>query len=67
MQVFRLVQQELNVAYETSIFGQCSCCINIDENSHPEEKELGTNPSLTLAQTLALSTSEHSLWQFYFQ
>ena len=46
MQFFcRLVQQKLNVAYETSIFGQCSCCTNIYKNNYPGETELDTNPS----------------------
>ena len=56
---FRLAQQELKVSYETSIFGQCSCCLNIDKNNYPEETELDTNPSLTLA--LTLSTGERIL------
>ena len=30
--------------------GQCSCFINIDDNNFPEETELDTNSSLTLAQ-----------------
>ena len=42
-------------------FGQCSCCLNIDENNFPEETELDTNPSLTLARTLTLSTGERIL------
>ena len=42
-------------------FGQCSCCINIDKYNYPEETELDTNPSLTLAQTLTLSTGERIL------
>ena len=45
-------------------FGQCSCCINIDKNNYPEETELDTNPSLTLARTLTLSTGERSFDQF---
>ena len=62
MQFFcRLAQQELKVSYETSIFGQCSCCLNIDKNNYPEETELDTNPSLTLARTLTLSTGERIL------
>ena len=36
-------------------FGQCSYCTNIHKNNYPEETELDTNPSLTLAQTLTLS------------
>ena len=50
-----LVQQELNVAHQTSNCGQGSCCRLLDKNSYPEETELDTNPSLTLAQTLTLS------------
>ena len=42
-------------------FGQCSCCLNIDKNTYPEETELDTNPSLTLARTLTLSTGERIL------
>ena len=38
----RLVQQELSVTYETSIFGQCLCCTNIN---YPGETELDTNPT----------------------
>ena len=49
---------------EPAYFGQCSCCINIDENSYPEETELDTNPSLILAQSLTLSTVERSLGNF---
>ena len=41
-------------------FGQCSCCLNIDKNNYPEETELDTNPSLTLARTLTLSTGERN-------
>ena len=42
-------------------FGQCSYCLNIDKNNYPEETELDTNPSLTLARTLTLSTGERIL------
>ena len=42
-------------------FGQCSCCLNIDKSNYPEETELDTNPSLTLARTLTLSTGERIL------
>ena len=42
-------------------FVQCSYCTNIDKNSYPEETELDTNPSLTLAQTLTLSIGERCL------
>ena len=45
-------------------FGQCSCCINIDKNNYPEETELDTNPSLTLARTLTLSTGERNFGHF---
>ena len=38
-------QHELNVPYETSIFGQYSYCINVDKNNYPEETALHTNPS----------------------
>ena len=41
-------------------FDQCSCCIDIDKNNYPEETELDTDPSLTLAQTLTLSTGERN-------
>ena len=34
--------------------------MNIDKNNYPEETELDTNPSLTLAQTLILSTGERN-------
>ena len=42
-------------------FGHCSCCLNIDKNKYPEETELDTNPSLTLARTLTLSNGERIL------
>ena len=42
-------------------FGQCSCCLNSDKNNYPEETELDTKPSLTLARTLTLSTGERIL------
>ena len=42
-------------------FGQYWCCLNIDKNNYPEETELDTNPSLTLARTLTLSTGERIL------
>ena len=45
-------------------FDECSCCINIDENNYPEQTELDTNPSLTLARTLTLSTGERSFGHF---
>ena len=44
--------------------GQDSYCPNIDKNNNPEETELGTNPSLTLARTLTLSTGERSFGHF---
>ena len=46
---------------KTAYFGQCLCCLNIDKNNYPEETELDTNPSLTLARTLTLSTGERIL------
>ena len=46
---------------KSAYFGQCSCCINIDKYNYPEETELDTNPSLTLARTLTLSTGERIL------
>ena len=65
MQFFcRLVQQELNVSYETSIFRPCLSCIDIDKNNYPEEMELDTYPSLTLAPTLTLSTGERNFGNF---
>ena len=45
-------------------FGQCSSCINIDKNGYPEETELDTNPSLTLARTLTLSIGERIFGHF---
>ena len=42
-------------------FGHCLCCLNIDKNNYPEDTELDTNPSLTLARTLTLSTGERIL------
>ena len=35
---------------KSAYFGQCSYGINIDKNNYPEETELDTNPSLTLAR-----------------
>ena len=49
---------------KTAYFDQCSCCIYIDKNNYPEGTELDTNPSLTLARTLTLSTGERSLGNF---
>ena len=43
---------------KSAYFGQCSCGINIDKNNYPEETELDTNPNLTLARPLTLSTVE---------
>ena len=54
----RLAQQELQYHMKQAYFGQCSCCLNIDKNNYPEETELGSNPSLTLARTLSLSPGE---------
>ena len=51
---------------KSSYFGQCSCGINIDKNNYPEETELDTNPSLTLARTLTLSTGERISCHFTF-
>ena len=45
-------------------FGQCSCCINVDKNNYPGETELDTNPSITPARTLTLSTGERSYGNF---
>ena len=45
-------------------FGYCLCCINIDKNNYPEETELDTNPSLTLARTLTLSIGERNFGNF---
>ena len=45
-------------------FGQCLYCINIGENNYPEETELDTNPSLTLARTLTLSTGGCNVGHF---
>ena len=42
-------------------FGQFSDCINIDKCNYPDETESDTNPSLTLARTLTLSTGERIL------
>ena len=50
---------------KSAYFGQCSYCPNIDKNNYPEETELDTtNPSLTLARTLTLSTGERSFDHF---
>ena len=45
-------------------FGQCLCCIDIDKKIYPEETELDTNPSLTLARTLTLSIGERNFDKF---
>ena len=45
-------------------FDQCSCRINIDKNNYPEETEIDTNPSLTLARTLTLSVGERIFGHF---
>ena len=41
-------------------FDQCSCCINIDKNNHPEETELENNPSSNP------NTSDHNFGHFTF-
>ena len=46
---------------KSAYFGQWLCCLNIDKNNYPEETELDTNRSLTLARTLTLSTGERIL------
>ena len=51
---------------KSAYFGQCSCGINIDQNNYPEETELDTNPTLTLARTLTLSTGELISGHFTF-
>ena len=51
----------------TESFAQCSYCPNIDKHNYPEETELDTNPSLTLARTLTLSTGERSFLPFHVQ
>ena len=38
--------------------------MSIDKNNYPEETELDTYPSLTLAQTLTVSTGEFSFGHF---
>ena len=48
----------------SAYFDQCLCCINIDVYKYPEETELDTNPSLTLAETLTLSTGERTFGHF---
>ena len=48
------------IIWNQHYFGQCSYCPNIDKNNYPEETELDTNPSLTLARNLTLSTGERS-------
>ena len=53
----RVHMYHMKLAY----FGQCSCCLNIEKNSYPEETELDTNPSLTLARNLTLSIGERIL------
>ena len=45
-------------------FGPCLYCPNIDKNNYPEETELDTNPSLTLARKLILSTGGRSFGHF---
>ena len=43
-----------------------SVSVHIGENNYPEETELDTNPSLTLARTLTLSTGERISGHFTF-
>ena len=38
--------------FKSAYFGQYLCGINIDKNNYPEETELETNPSLTVARIL---------------
>ena len=52
------------IRVKRSIWNQHILVINIDINNYPEETELDTNPSIVLAQTLTLSTSERSLGHF---
>ena len=54
----------VNRSMKPAYFGQCSCWIHIDKFNYPEETELDTNPSLTLARTLTLSTGERSFGHF---
>ena len=65
---FFVVQHNKNLTYhmKSAYFGQCSCGINIDKNNYTEETELDTNPSLTLARTLTLSTGERISGHFTF-
>ena len=51
---------------KSAYFGQCSCGINSGKNNYTEETELDTNPSLTLARTLTLSTGERIYGHFTF-
>ena len=47
----RLVQQELNVLYETGIYRSIFMLHKYWlKNNYPEETELDTNPSLTLLE-----------------
>ena len=59
----RLVQQELNLSYETSIFWSMFM-LHKYENNYSEEKKLDTNHSLTLARTLTLSIGESNSGHF---
>ena len=63
----RLVHEELNVSYETSIFRSMFMLHKYwQKNNYSEETELDTctNPSLTLARTLTLSTGERNFGNF---
>ena len=63
----RLAHQELNVSYEISIFRSMFIWHKYwYKNNYPEETELDTNPSLTLARTLTLSTGERISGHFMF-
>ena len=53
---------------KSAYLGQRSYCSNVDKNNYPEETELDTNPSLTLARTLTLSNGERFFfWPFHVQ
>ena len=62
----RSAQQELNVSYEISIFRSMFMWHNYWWKNYTEETELDTNPSLTLARTLTLSTGERISGHFTF-
>ena len=64
----RLLQQELNVPYETSMFWPMLMLHKYwKKPNYLEETELDTNPSLTLAQTLNPIDWWAQFWPFYFQ